>query len=115
MASYSGNENIMVSGQIAYFRKTGTMANHGTLDFPNGLTARSYSEGYVGPNSILHGTDLAETPDYSQCEADMEEYLDDDWEEVVGERPVITNANNIKDALVSGEAKMQELADAIKE
>ena len=61
MANENKTENVMLTGQTAYFRKSGAMVNIGTLDLPNALVSRSYAEGYIGPNSIIHGTDLAET------------------------------------------------------
>lgn len=114
MASYSSNENIMLSGQSAYFKKTGTMVNHGTLDFPNALTAKSYSEGYIGPDSILRGTDLAETPDYINAEANMKDYLDTNWIEIEGERTLISNSQVIQTILAPGIADIQSIVDSIE-
>ena len=114
MASYSSNENIMLSGQSAYFKKTGTMVNHGTLNFPNALTSKSYSEGYVGPDSILHGTDLADTTDYITAESSMKEYLDTNWVEIEGERTIISNSQVIQTALAPGIADIQSIADLIE-
>lgn len=106
MASYSNNENIMLNGQIAYFRKIGTMVNHGTIERPNALSAYTLSsEGYIGPNSVLHGTDLADTQEYIACENEMKSYLGNDWEEVQGERTIITNSNNIKARLLPRRTK----------
>ena len=114
MASYSGTENIMLSGQIAYFRKTGGMTNHGTLNLTNALTAKSYSEGYIGPDSILHGTDLAETTDYVTAESNMKEYLDTNWVEIEGERTIVSNSQVIQTALAPGIADMQSIVDLIE-
>lgn len=113
MASESKLENVMLTGQNAYFKKNGSMKNHGTIELENALSAHSYDEGYIGPNSILHGTDLAETNEYTQCEFMMKTFLEDAWEEKEGERTIITNGNNIKTALLPGETYMRQLYDNI--
>lgn len=107
------NANVMLSGQSAYFKKSGSMKNHGTVDLKNALVAYNYSEGYIGPNSILHGTDLVETTEYTQCETAMRLYLEDDWEENENERTIITNSNKIKTMLLPGETNMKNLYDSI--
>lgn len=114
MASYSNNESVMVEGQIAYFRKGGSIANVGTLNLSDALTARNYIESYIGPNSILHGTDLATTADYISTESSMQNYMGDDWVEDPNERTIITNANKIATMLSSGKTKIQQLADDIE-
>ena len=113
MASYSNNENIMVSGQIAYFKKNGTMRNYGTLNLPNANIARTYNEGYIAENSILHGTDLADTTDYIETETSMRLLLDEDWEEKPNERTIITNANNISTALSLYATDIKNIADTV--
>lgn len=113
MASYSNNENIMVSGQTAYFKKNGTMTNHGTLNLPNANIARTYNEGYIAENSILHGTDLADTTDYIETETSMHLLLDEDWEEKPNERTIITNANNISTALSLYATDIKNIADTV--
>lgn len=113
MASYSSTENIMLTGQVAYFKKNGSEINYGTVERQNALTAYSLSEGYIGPNSILYGTDLASTSEYTECEADMQDYLGMRWEENQNERTIITNSNNIKNRLLFGETFTQTLANAV--
>lgn len=113
MASESKLENVMLTGQNAYFKKNGSMKNHGTIELENALSAHNYDEGYIGPNSILHGTDLAETNEYAQCEFMMKTFLEDAWEEKEGERTVITNGNNMKTALLPGETYMRQLYNDI--
>lgn len=113
MASENKNENVMLTGQSAYFKKSGSMTNHGTIELENALSSHSYSEGYIGPNSVLHGTDLAETTEYTQCETIMKNYLGDNWEENENERTIITNSNKIKSMLEPGETNMQKLKDNI--
>lgn len=113
MASENKTENVMLNGQSAYFKKSGSMTNHSTVELENALSSHSYSEGYIGPNSILHGTDLAETTEYTQCEAIMKNYLGDNWEENENERTIITNSNKIKSMLEPGETNMQKLKDNV--
>ena len=113
MASESNNSSVMVAGEIAYLRKIGTMVNRGTLNLPDALSSRSYEEGYIGPNSVLHGTDLADTNEYLQCETSMKSYLGESWQEVPNERTIITNSNVIKNMLLPGETNMQSLANSI--
>lgn len=113
MASEGTTSNVMVSGDVAYFRKTGSMTNFGTIDLPDGNTARSYGEGYVGPNSVVRGTDLSDTTEYKRCETAMKTFLGEDWEEDPEEETIITNANNIKVRLSPEEIKMQTIADLI--
>ena len=112
MASETTIENVMLSGQTAYFKKTGSMINRGTLDLPNALVARNYAEGYVGPDSVLHGTDLATTSDYLSAESLLQNYLEEDWTEVQNERTLITNSNVITTALTPYYTSIQNLADS---
>lgn len=113
MASESTTSNVMLAGQIAYFKKNGNMINHGTIERPNALSAYSLTEGYIGPNSVVHGTDLSDTSEYLQCEAIMKQYLGENWEENEQERTIITNSNKIKTMLLPGETNMQNLVDSI--
>lgn len=113
MASESKLENVMLTGQNAYFKKNGSMTNHGTIELENALSSHSYDEGYIGPNSILHGTDLATTEEYTQCEIVMKNYLGDNWEETENERSIITNSNKIKSMLLPEENNMQKLYNDI--
>ena len=114
MANENKNENIMLVGQTAYFKKNGSMINHGTIERPNALSAYTLStEGYIGPNSVVHGTDLSDTSEYLQCEAIMKQYLGENWEENEQERTLITNSNKIKTMLLPGETDMQDLANSI--
>ena len=110
--AFSRAEAVMLSGQTAYFKKSGLMYNHGTITLDNALAARTFSEGYVGPNSILHGTDLAITSEYKSCESLMKSYMGDHWEEKEGERTIITNSNIIKNLLTEGCNDMQILANS---
>lgn len=114
MASESTTSNVLLTGQTAYVKKNGSMVNHGTVERPNALSAYSINtEGYIGPNSVLHGTDLADTTEYKQCEAVMKSYLGENWEEDPQERTIITNSNKIKTMLLPGEINMQTLASSI--
>lgn len=113
MANENKLENIMLTGQNAYFKKEGSMTNHGTIELENALSSHNY-EGYIGPNSVLHGTDLAETNEYAQCESLMHAFLEDAWEEKENERTIITNANNTKNTLLPGENNMQQLYNDIQ-
>lgn len=113
MANEITTENTMLVGQTAYFKKTGSMVNHGKLNLANALSSRYYSEGYIAPDSVLHGTDLATTAEYKECETTMKAYLGSDWEEKEGERTIYTNANNINERLSSHEENIQRIADNI--
>lgn len=114
MASESTTSNVLLTGQTAYTKKQGSMVNHGTIELPNALSPYSLNtEGYIGPNSVLHGTDLAETNEYLQCESTMKNYLGENWEEVENERTIITNSNKIKTMLLPGETNMTTLANSI--
>lgn len=114
MASESTTSNVLLTGQSAYVKKNGSMVNHGTIERQNALTAYSINtEGYIGPNSVLHGTDLAETTEYEQCEAVMKSYLGENWEEDPQERTIITNSNKIKTMLLPGENNMATIANNI--
>lgn len=114
MASESATSNVLLTGQSAYVKKNGSMVNHGTIERPNALSAYSLTtEGYIGPNSVLHGTDLADTTEYEQCEAIMKSYLGENWEEDPQERTIITNSNKIKNMLLPGEINMQNLVNSI--
>ena len=114
MASESTTSNVLLTGQSAYVKKNGSMVNHGTIERPNALSVYSLTtEGYIGPNSVLHGTDLAETNEYLQCENAMKSYLGDNWEEDEQERTIITNSNKIKTMLLPGENNMQSLVNSI--
>ena len=114
MASENKNENVMLTGQTAYFKKNGSMTNLGVIERPNALSAYSMTtEGYVASGSILHGTDLADTNEYIECENVMRNYLGENWQEVENERTIITNSNVIKNMLLPGETNMQSLANSI--
>ena len=113
MANENKLENVMLTGQSAYFKKSGSMTNHGSIELENALSSHSYDEGYIGPSSVLHGTDLAETKEYIQCESVMKSYLGDNWEENNNERTIITNSNKIKSMLEPWETNMQKLKDNI--
>lgn len=100
MASETKTENVMLTGQSAYFKKNGSMVNHGKIEISDTNTkSYSYSEGYVAPNSVIHGTDLANTSEYEACEVAMETYLENYWETKPDERTLVTNSNVIKDLL----------------
>ena len=113
MPSYVENENIMLSGQTAYFKKTGSMVNLGTIEIANTLIAHEYENGYIGPNSVIYGTDLADTPEYIECENEMKTYLGSHWVESSEERSIIANSQVIKTLLEPASTKIQTLADAI--
>lgn len=114
MASETKTENVMLTGQTAYFKKQGSMVNRGTIDISDTITrSYSYAEGYVGPNSIIHGTDLDDTTEYQNCEFTMKTYLDDHWTEKENERTIVTNSQVIKDLLEPGELSMQEIVNNI--
>lgn len=95
MAVDSTTSGALVSGQTGYIKAQGTITNRGTIELPNGNTAHSYGEGYVGPNSVIHGTNLDDTAEYLECETAMEDYLGESWEVDPNEYTIITNANNI--------------------
>lgn len=115
MASYTTTENIMLTGQSAYFKKNGSMTNHGIVERQNALSAYSLGEGYVAPNSVVHGTDLGDTTEYIQCENAMKDYLGVNWEDtpVDDERLIVTNSNVIKNMLLPGEINMQNIVNSI--
>lgn len=114
MASETKTENVMLTGQTAYFKKQGSMVNRGTIEITDTNTkSYSYAEGYVGPNSIIHGTDLADTSEYEQCEVAMETYLENHWTVKENERTIVTNSRVVKDLLEPGELSMQEIVDNI--
>lgn len=113
MASESATSNVLLTGQSAYVKKNGSMVNFGTIERQNALTSYSLGEGYIGPNSVLHGTDLSDTNEYLQCEAEMRMVIGEYWEEDPNERTIITNSNVIKDTLLPGEINMQNLANLI--
>ena len=114
MASETKTENVMLTGQTAYFKKQGSMVNRGTIEITDTNTkSYSYAEGYVGPNSVIHGTDLADTSEYEQCEVAMETYLDNHWTIKENERTIVTNSQVVKDLLEPGELSMQEIVDNI--
>lgn len=116
MASESTTSNVLLTGQSAYTKKNGSMVNHGTIERQNALSAYSLpSSGYVGPNSILHGTDLEDTTEYIECELEMHSYLGENWEDtpVSNEQLIVTNSNKIKNMLLPGETNMQTLASSI--
>lgn len=115
MASESNTSNVMVNGQIAYIRKTGSMTNHGVIEINDTSVVHNYSEGYVAPTSVVHGTDLADTTEYTQCETDMENYLGEHWVENPNERTIITNSNVIKTMLATGETNMRTLKNSISD
>ena len=115
MANESTTSNVLLTGQSAYTKKNGSMVNHGTIERQNALSAYSLSqEGYVGPNSVLHGTDLAETSEYTTCESTMRTYLGENWEVDPNERTIITNSNKIKTMLLPGETNIQTLANTVE-
>ena len=113
MANYSESENIMLSGQTAYFKKTGTMANLGVIEIPNALSAYSYSDGYIAANSVVHGTDLANTSEYIECENEMKWYMGEHWIENTEERSIIANSNVIKTLLGPASNTIQNIVNSI--
>lgn len=111
MASEVKTENVMLDGLVGYFRKTGTMTNYGTLELNKALVTRTYDEGYVGPNSILKGTDLADTSEYLECKYAMKDYLGNYWVDTESERDIIANTNVLKELLLPYEKNIQNIVD----
>lgn len=79
MASENKNENIMLTGQTAYFKKSGSMENFGTvtLNTPNNYT--EYGPGFIDENSSIKATELTKSQDYIATDASMQEYLGTDY------------------------------------
>lgn len=113
MANYLDNENIMLSGQTAYFKKTGSMVNRGKLEIPNALSAHSYDEGYIAPDSVLYGTKLEDTAEYIECENLMKVYCGKRWVDSAEELSIIVNSNVMKSLLEPVSTNIQNIANSI--
>ena len=113
MASDTTTSDVLLTGQTAYVKAQGTMVNHGTIEIPDGNTLHSYGKGYVGPNSIIHGTPLEDIAEYKNCETDMKAYLGENWEEDPEEYTLITNANKVANMLKTDELYIQHLQELV--
>lgn len=111
MASENKNENVMLTGQTAYFKKNGSMTNYGKLTIDNQEVSVAYGPGFVDEGSTLQPAVLETSADYENTLEDMQLYLGDDFIEETEDYLVKTNAENIATELQPREATIRTYID----
>lgn len=81
MASENKNENVLLKGEIGYFKKTGSMNNYGVVNTADINTSYSYPDGFIDVGSTIMAAKIEETVEYRTCESNMKSYLGSNWEE----------------------------------
>lgn len=108
MASENKNENVMLTGQTAYFKKNGSMTNYGTIVKDTQDSYSDYGPGYIAPNSVIKGASLEKSNDYKNTETAMKVFLGDFYDDEAEGYKVKANAEKINDALTPYYSKFQQ-------
>lgn len=115
MPSENKKENVMLTGQTAYFKKSGSMVNHGKIDIVDQESAVVYEMGYIEEGSTLGKAVLETSADYESTVNSMEVYLEDDFIAEADTYLVKANAEKIATEIAPRALAIQTHLDNIHE
>lgn len=110
MASENKNENVLLEGQTAYFKKNGSMRNLGVVTANTPDSSSVYENGYIAEGSVIKGTTLELSTDYTDTEREMRTFLGEFFDENVEGYKVQANAEKITTELAPYCTKFKEYA-----
>lgn len=113
MASENKNENVLLDGQNAYFKKNGSMTNYGELTLDNQETTNTYGPGFIDENSTIGAALLEQSNDYKDTLQNMRLYLGEDFISESEDYLVKVNAENIIENVSPRETTLQKLVNNI--
>lgn len=113
MASENKNENVMLTGQTAYFKKNGSMTNYGVITSDNQEVTDTYGPGFIDEGSTVGIAKLETAQDYIDTLKDMRLYLGDDFVNESEDYLVKTNAENISNELSTRNTALQNIVSHI--
>lgn len=113
MASENKNEEVLLTGQNAYFKKNGSMTNYGELTLNNQETTNTYGPGFIDENSTIGAASLEQSSDYVDTLQNMRLYLGEDFISESEDYLVKANAENIINTVSPREVTLQKLVDNI--
>ena len=113
MASENKNENVMLAGQTAYFKKNGSMTNYGVVTSNNQEVTDTYGPGFIDEGSTVGIAKLETAQDYIDTLKDMRLYLGDDFINESKDYLVKTNAENISNELSTRNTTLQNIVSHI--
>lgn len=113
MASENKNENVMLTGQTAYFKKNGSMTNYGKVTVADQEHTTTYGPGFIDEESTIQPAILETSDDYKQTLADMKLYLAGDFIEEAEDYLVKANAENIVNQLSTRATKLNTIVNHI--
>lgn len=113
MASENKNEEVLLTGQNAYFKKNGSMTNYGELTLNNQEITNTYGPGFIDENSTIGAASLEQSSDYVDTLQNMRLYLGEDFISESEDYLVKANAENIINTVSPREVTLQKLVDNI--
>lgn len=100
MASENKKENVLLTGEIGYFKKTGSMTNYGVVTTTDINVSYSYPDGFIDEGSTIAAAKIEGTTEYRNCENNMKSYLGTNWEEPPeGEYSIVHNMTKMYNML----------------
>lgn len=112
-ATFNANENVMLTGQTAYFKKNGSMTNLGVITSNNQEITNNYGPGFIDEGSTIGIAELETSLDYINTLSDMELYLGDDFIDESEDYLVKANAENISTELSTRCTSIQNITSHI--
>lgn len=113
MPSENKNENVLLTGQSAYFKKNGSMTNYGKITSDNQEISNVYGPGFIDEGSTIATATLEKSKDYIDTLSSMRTYLGKDFIEESEDYLVKTNAENISNNLSTREIAIKKIVDKI--
>lgn len=113
MASENKNENVMLTGQTAYFKKNGSMTNYGVVTANNQEVTNTYGPGFIEEGSTIGAAVLETSQDYVDTLNNMRTYLTEDFIDESEDYLVKANAENISTQLASRATAIQNITSHI--
>lgn len=113
MASENKNENVLLTGQTAYFKKSGSMTNFGVIELNTQDSSSNYGPGFIDEGSKIHAVKLETSNDYKNTEIAMQNFLGEFYDDELAGYKVKENAIKINEALTPYYIKLQEYANKI--
>lgn len=95
MPSEIKTENVMLTGKTAYFKKTGSMVNHGVVISDDQTKRDIYTDGFIDEGSKIGAAELESSTDYINTLNSMRDFLRDDFISEDDDYLVKVNAENI--------------------
>lgn len=113
MASESSSSNVLLRGQSAYTKKTGSMIDNGILDKTTLNSSNTYS-GYIREGSKIRKANVQATTEYIQCENNMRSNLSSNFIETDEQLSIINTCNNIHNILDNKCERIQSIMDNMR-